>query len=341
MRVLEQNLGDVMDLDDSGTGADQTDIGSTSGVASENADVNADASSSTNVGTSSNANGSANNAAPSGAHAVEHDRASRRDDGGLFVANHGEAYPSGHQTTNFVQPDQPIASTERDLEEDDSTIGLLSRELGDMSLGRGLGTLEMFYKGYFGKYYGVYRYGHDDGPRYSVHYVGASSPRDVSLSFTSKSTLKGTATGKDLPMFQIRGVAWKDAEDCGRMDSLSEDNWASAVRLMFIKVRWGSKDGPDTWERLRAFKDYAYPGTKNKRVAAKREYAYKGIILLRQGAKRHPAELLALDKAVKWELWADDVAANEGNRPADRSSPGAVEQPEVRVSAQAAEEEEL
>lgn len=339
IRVLEQNLDDVMDLDDSGTGADQTDIGSTSGVASENADVNADASSSTNVGTSSNANGSANNAAPAGAHAVEHDRASRRDDGGLFVANHGEAHRPTYEGTNPVQADTPIASTETADGANERTIGLLTNEFGHMSLGRGLGTLETFFKGFFARTYGVYRHGYDDAPTYSVQYFGKGKPRDGSLAFESKSILESREP--TVPMYQIRGVAWRDRKGHSHMSSLSEDNWEKVKKQMFVKVRWENETGEESWEGLRAFKKYAFPGGDDLTIPTHAPIVYRGITLLREGDRRHPSEIDALKAAVGWQLLADAAAKNNGRRPADRSSPGVLEQPQANGNSQVNDEEEL
>ncbi|KAJ6436083.1 hypothetical protein O9K51_11396 [Purpureocillium lavendulum] len=341
IRVSQARLNDVMDLDDSGTGGDEANASATAGVATDNAPdrTKANGGASTRDDVRGNVDGanasSANHANSNGSSQVQ----VIKQEEGLFVASPGGALGHTSGDGGNEQPEQPLASTEAFLEEDDSTIGLLTRALGDVSLGRGFGDLEMFYKGPFGLLYGLYRYGHNDGPRYSIHCIGKGKPTDISMSFESKSALSGTAK-QNCPMFQIRGVAWKDAKDCGRMDSLSEDNWASAIRQMFVKIRWGSKNGPDTWERLRAFKTFAYP--RAGKVATEKPYVYKNITLLRKGAKRHPGELLALENAIKWELWSRDVEYNGGRR-TGRSSPGAVSQPEANEAngnAQAPEEEE-
>ena len=252
----------------------------------------------------------------------------KQEDQGLFV--HGDHEITGntgdctHGQIDDLQPDKSPTSTEIIEEENNRTIGLLSESFGNMSLGKGHGRLELTFKGSYGRYYGLYTYGHKDGPRYSIHSIKANDFTNSTCRFESQSRLVN-GDAEERPMFQIRGVAWKDAKGCGRMDSISEDNWNSVKGQMFVKVKWEDENGSETWERMGAFKTFGWGRTAAK-VNTEEAYVYKNSIILRKGAKRHPGDLRMIRSAVKWEIWADKVAANGGR--GKSPSPGAADNAE-------------
>ncbi|KAK4074949.1 hypothetical protein Purlil1_12798 [Purpureocillium lilacinum] len=346
IRVSRAGLnGDGMDLDDPDTSAEDKASG-TAEVSTDNPrdNVQTGADAGTNDDVGRNADGAnADGAANANANASTQENVIKQEEG-LFVASHGGllGHTSDEGRNDGLQPDEPLPSTESFPPMDESQIGLLNGAMEDMSLGPGFGKPEVFFKGYFGFYYGVHRFGFDAGPRYSVHYLGfgKSPPRDGSRSLESQSEILKMGKGERKLVHKIRGVAWKDVTGCSRMFSVSEGNWASAVKQMLVKIQWQDENGPQSWEKLSDFKKYGWGKSKPKFPVA-RSYAYKNLLLLNKGTLRHPAEKYAMEKLIHWELWADYIEKNGGKRPSGRSSPGAIEMPRANGSAQASESEEL
>ncbi|KAM4067539.1 hypothetical protein HRG_001437 [Hirsutella rhossiliensis] len=205
--------------------------------------------------------------------------------------------PSGWNSG--LQPDMPLVSREEPQDDgDDDNIGLV-RAFDDMSLSQALGTLEFAFKGGWGVYYGVYRHGYESAPRYSIHYIGKGFSSEIlrnpSSNFESKSLIVDRSAEKGT-IYKIVGVAWKDVPGFGRMESLAEDQWASSSRNMFIKVRWKNNNGPESWERRGAAKDYLYPKAPQK-IPGKDNLTYGDHIILNQSTKRHKADRLIIETA--------------------------------------------
>ncbi|ODA75758.1 hypothetical protein RJ55_08728 [Drechmeria coniospora] len=218
--------------------------------------------------------------------------------------------PTGRNSGSL--PDNQFASEEND--DDDDKIGLV-HAIGDINLNQTPGTLEIFFKGGFGQYYGVYRHGPTSRARYTIDHIAKTYedlPEDLrndpSINLDKITRIHGRAPALKGKIYRVLAVAWKHVREHDRMSSLAPDNWTrvrqSAIRrapTIVIKVRWDSEDGPVSWEKRGPVKKVMYPGAKQDAFRVPKTIKYGTTIILEKDTHIHKADHLIIDTAVRQE----------------------------------------